>query len=87
MCSLILPMAEANAAAAALGACIGCLKGDKLAIGLVDEADNHVVALAVCASPFAADLVDPHALEVWCLLVDHLAGEISSILVKVISRD
>jgi hypothetical protein len=67
-------MGEANTAAAGLGACIGCLRGDKLAIGLIDEADGHVVALAVCASPFAADLVDPHTLEVRCLLVDPARG-------------
>lgn len=74
LCPLILPMTEANAAAAEFGACIGCLKGDKLAIGLVDEEDGHVVALAVCASPFTADLVDPHTLEVRCLLVDPARG-------------
>jgi len=74
LCPVILPMAEANATAAELGACIGCLKGDKLAIGLVDEADGRVVALAVCASPSVADLVDPHTLEVRCLLVDPARG-------------
>jgi len=65
----ILSMNEANAAAAALGGCIGCLKGEKLAIGLVDEQDGHVVALAVCASASAWDLADPHTIEVRCLLV------------------
>jgi hypothetical protein len=68
--SCILPMAEANAAAVALGGCIGCLTGDKLAIALVHEADDRVVALAVCSSPAAEDLADPHTLEVRCLLVD-----------------
>jgi hypothetical protein len=55
----ILPMAEANAAAVALGGCIGCLNGDKLAIALVHEADDRVVAIAVCSSPAAEDLADP----------------------------
>lgn len=70
LCAAILPMAEANAAATALGACIGCLKGDKLAIGLVDDVDGYVVGLAVCSSPVDADVADPHTLEVRCLLLD-----------------
>jgi hypothetical protein len=70
LCAAILPMADANAAAMALGACIGCLRGDKLAIGLVDEVDGHVVGLAVCASPVDPDVADPHTLEVRCLLLD-----------------
>ena len=70
LCPVVLSMAEANAAAAEFGACIGCLRGDKLAIGLVDQSDGHVVALAVCVSPSAFDLLDPHTLEVRCLLVD-----------------
>lgn len=48
LCAAILPMAEANAAATSLGACIGCVRGDKLAIGPVDDVDGHVVGLAVC---------------------------------------
>lgn len=70
LCAAVLPMAQANAAAAALGACIGCLKGDKLAIGLVDDVNGHVVGLAVCSSPVDADVADPHTLEVRCLLLD-----------------
>jgi hypothetical protein len=49
LCATILAKAEANAAATALGACIGSLRGDQLAIGLVDGVDGHVVGLAVCA--------------------------------------
>lgn len=82
----ILPMAEANAAATALGACIGCLRGNKLAIGLVDDVDGHVVALAVCSSPVDADVVDPHTLEVRCLLFDDARGVTAEVLWSALER-
>lgn len=64
----VLQLAEANRAARALGACIGCVQGTSLTAALTNGASDEVLCLAVCATPLDSEFVDPHTLELRCLL-------------------